>query len=50
VQADQITVSTRNNIVTLRGLVPTHEQKRRAESWCVFAVDKVINNIAVRER
>ncbi len=52
VQADQITVSTRNNIVTLRGLVPTHEQKRRAESdtWCVFAVDKVINNIAVQER
>jgi osmotically-inducible protein OsmY len=52
VQADQIAVSTHNNIVTLSGLVSTKEQKRRAESdtWCVFAVDKVVNNIAVQER
>jgi len=50
VQADQIAVSTHNNIVTLSGLVSTKEQKRRAESdaWCVFAVDKVINNIEVQ--
>jgi osmotically-inducible protein OsmY len=51
VQADQIAVSTHDNIVTLTGLVSTQEQKRRAESdtWCVFAVDRVINNIAVQE-
>ena len=50
VQTDQIAVSTHDNIATLSGLVSTQEQKRRAESdtWCVFAVDKVINDIEVR--
>ncbi len=52
VPADQITVSTHNHVVTLRGLVPTQEQKHRAESdtWCVFAVNKVVNRIAVAEK
>jgi osmotically-inducible protein OsmY len=35
--------------VTLDGLVATQAEKDRAEqdAWCLFAVDKVINQLAV---
>lgn len=50
VQADQITASCRNYVVTLAGYVRTEEERRRADldAWCLFAVDKVINRIEVR--
>lgn len=46
---EQIRISTRNYVVTLDGLVGTQTEKERAEqdAWCLFAVDKVINQIAV---
>jgi osmotically-inducible protein OsmY len=45
----QIRVLTRNYVVTLEGLVGTRTEKVRAEhdAWCLFAVDKVINHLAV---
>lgn len=45
----QIRVHTRNYVVTLDGLVATETEKNRAEqdAWCLFAVDKVINQLAV---
>ena len=45
----QIRVSTQNWVVTLDGLVPTEQVRQRAEqdAWCLFAVDRVINQIAV---
>jgi len=50
VNADQISVSTRNAVVTLRGLVPTPSERDMAEfdAWYVFGVDKVRNEIDVR--
>ncbi len=50
VNADQITVSTRNAKVTLRGVVPTPSERDMAEfdAWYVFGVDKVSNDIEVR--
>ncbi len=46
---DQIHIQTRNYVVTLEGMVPTETQRARAEqdAWCLFAVDKVINHLAV---
>jgi osmotically-inducible protein OsmY len=46
---DQIRVHSRNCVVTLEGLVSTQTQKARAEqdAWCLFAVDDVINHLAV---
>lgn len=46
---EQIRVSTQNWVVTLDGLVGTQAEKDRAEqdAWCLFAVDKVVNQIAV---
>lgn len=45
----QIRVHTRNYVVTLDGLVATQTEKDRAEqdAWCLFAVDNVINQLAV---
>jgi osmotically-inducible protein OsmY len=45
----QIRVSTRNYVVTLEGLVATQTEKSRAEqdAWSLFAVDKVVNQLAV---
>ena len=45
----QIRVSTQNYVVTLEGLVATEEVRQRAEqdAWCLFAVDRVINQLAV---
>jgi len=46
---EQIGIHTDNYVVTLEGLVATQTEKDRAEqdAWCLFAVDKVINNLAV---
>jgi osmotically-inducible protein OsmY len=50
VQAEQITATCRNYVVTLAGYVRTAEERRQAEldAWALFAVDKVTNRIAVR--
>jgi osmotically-inducible protein OsmY len=46
---DQIRVRTDHYVVTLDGLVATQTEKDRAEqdAWCLFAVDDVINQLAV---
>lgn len=46
---EQIRVHTQDYVVTLDGLVATETERNRAEqdAWCLFAVDKVINQIAV---
>lgn len=45
----QIRVHTRNYVVTLDGLVGTETEKNRVEqdAWCLFAVDRVVNQLAV---
>lgn len=45
----QIRIHSRNYVVTLEGLVGTEAEKNRAEqdAWCLFAVDRVINHLAV---
>lgn len=50
VQADHIHASCRDYVVTLKGSTRTEEERRQAEfdAWCVFAVDGVVNRIAVR--
>jgi len=51
VHADQIRASVSNCVVTLEGLVGDEEEKKMAEldAWYLFAVDKVINRIEVKE-
>jgi osmotically-inducible protein OsmY len=51
VNGDQIAVTTRNAVVTLKGLVVNKAQKHMAEfdAWFVFGVDKVVNNLTVQE-
>jgi osmotically-inducible protein OsmY len=51
VNASQIRVRTRNSVVTLEGLVPSEAEREMAEfdAWYVFAVDRVINRIVVRD-
>jgi osmotically-inducible protein OsmY len=46
----QIRIHTDHRVVTLNGLVGTQTEKDRAEqdAWCLFAVDKVINRLALR--
>src|SRR5574340_654729 len=46
---EQIRVLCRDYVVTLEGLVGTETEKSRAEqdAWCLFAVDKVVNHLAV---
>ncbi len=46
---EQIRAQTHDYVVTLQGLVATQTEKDRAEqdAWCLFAVDNVINQIAV---
>lgn len=50
VNADQIRVSTKASVVTLRGLVPTESERdmAAADAWYIFGVDKVRNEIEVR--
>ena len=45
----QIRIQTHNYVVTLDGLVATQTEKDRVEqdAWCLFAVDKVINQLAL---
>ena len=47
----QIHVSCRDYVVTLEGVVRTEEGRRQAElnAWCLFAVDRVVNRIAVQK-
>lgn len=46
---EQIRILTRNYVVTLEGLVGSEAEKNRAEqdAWGLFAVDRVINHLAV---
>ena len=46
---DQIRVRTRGHVVTLEGLVGSESERTRAEqdAWCLFAVDRVVNQLAV---
>ncbi len=49
VDAAQVTASCRDCVVTLDGAVRTEEERRQAEhdAWALFAVDRVVNRIAV---
>ena len=51
VDADQIRVSIKQSVVTLEGMVINNVQRRAAENdaWFVFGVDKVVNNLKVKE-
>ena len=46
---DQIRVQTHDHVITLEGLVSSHTERSRAEqdAWCLFAVDRVVNHLAV---
>ena len=50
VDADEVAVSTRQAVVTLRGVVRSDVQRRAAErdAWCVFGVDGVRSELRVR--
>lgn len=49
VNASQISVRSRDGVVTLEGVVPTPNNKRAAESdvWYVLGVSEVVNNLVV---
>ncbi len=49
IPAEQITIQVKNYIVTLTGIVPTEEAKKRAESdaWYLFSVKDVVNLLEV---
>lgn len=49
VQAERISATCRDAVITLEGVARTEEEKRRAEfdAWCLFAVDGVENRIEV---
>jgi osmotically-inducible protein OsmY len=51
VNADQISVTTRDRVVTLEGVAPNKDEKEMAEfdAWYVFGVDKVINKIEIQQ-
>ncbi len=51
INADQIRVTTRNNVVTLEGITPNEVEKEMAEfdAWYIFGVDKVINKIEIQQ-
>ena len=51
INVDTIRVRTRNAVVTLEGTAPSDSQKEMAEmdAWYVFAVDRVINRLKVRQ-
>lgn len=48
-RAEQIAIASRERVVTLSGGVATHGERARAEldAWCLFGVEKVVNNIVV---
>jgi osmotically-inducible protein OsmY len=49
VNADGITLRTRDLVVTLEGEVATEQESIAAEedAWCIFAVNRVINHLSV---
>jgi len=49
VDASQVSVTTKDYVVTLEGVVPKDAEREMAEfdAWYVFGVDRVQNNIAV---
>jgi osmotically-inducible protein OsmY len=49
VDAGQVRVTASGRVVHLTGLVPTETERERAEddAWCIFGVDKVINDVKV---
>ena len=51
INAESIRVFTRRADVTLSGFVPREAERKMAEAdaWYVFGVDRVINELAVRE-
>jgi osmotically-inducible protein OsmY len=51
INADQISISARDGVVTLEGLLPSEKEKEMAEfdAWYIFGVDRVINRIEVQE-
>ena len=51
VHAAQIGIGSRGPAATLEGLVGSDGERARAEwdAWCLFAVDKVVNHIEVRQ-
>jgi osmotically-inducible protein OsmY len=50
VRAEQIRIATKNNVVTLEGIVSSDAAREMAEfdAWYVFGVDRVINRIEVQ--
>jgi osmotically-inducible protein OsmY len=50
VNASQVRVTAEGTTIRLSGLVPSAIEKDAAErdAWCIFAADKVINEIHVR--
>ncbi|HYB91736.1 MAG TPA: BON domain-containing protein [Candidatus Binataceae bacterium] len=51
IDGEEIRVGTRDAVVTLAGIAANAQQRRAAENdaWCVFGVDKVINQLEVRQ-
>lgn len=49
VHADQIGVGAQDRVVTLKGQVGSQGERDRAEqdAWCVFAVEKVVNQLEI---
>ena len=49
VNADQIGVGAQDRVVTLKGQVLSEGERERAEqdAWCIFAVEKVVNELEV---
>jgi osmotically-inducible protein OsmY len=50
VNASQIKVGVRKTVVRLTGAVPAAAERDAAErdAWCIFGVDRVLNEIEVR--
>jgi osmotically-inducible protein OsmY len=50
VNAGQVTIDVQGTHVRLAGLVPNEAEREAAErdTWCIFGVDTVINEIEVR--
>jgi len=51
IDGHEIRVGTRDAVVMLAGLAANAQQRRAAENdaWCVFGVNKVINQLEVRQ-
>jgi osmotically-inducible protein OsmY len=50
VNASQVGADVQGTTIRLRGVVPSDIEKAAAErdAWCIFAVDRVVNEIQVR--